>query len=588
MSNSFFSILLIVLLASLKIGCGGSSDSDDGSGEPQFSGLDLARFDTDDGLIRVYGAAAEGRFGVPVSSGADSNGDGFRDYAMASFLASPNNRVSAGEIYLMFGDGTIGTTFDTAAFSGDYLIISGAARREISGSDIWLDDVNGDGIADILIGRQNFRASRPDRRGAGAVTIVFGGSVLRTLAASNEELDLADPPAAVTVLTIIGAEEFGRLGMRVRSGDITGDGVADLVVGADQEGDNRGAVYVVRGGAHLGIDANIDLDDFGSTPLAGHIAKLVPPAGSDGFHFGATLELADLDGNGRSEVLVAAALDRASAGLVADGAPAGSVEARGGAPGGRVYIAWDDNFPAGALWPQGLTIRLDNSAPGSISVLNGGTEAGVFSNEFFGEELLGGLDYNGDGEADLFVGDLRGDVLPDRADAGLGHIFFSAADLKDRSVDVDSPPANVRVTTLLGPQSGSTFGDAALHGDFDADGIDDLGVAAPLAVPRGREDAGVVHILWGRAGNWPERVDLRPGRQPTNSVLRITDILGARGQRQNDAGDTLGFNAAAGDLNNDGRDDVILSEMRGNGRAASAIDVGNLIVIDGAALAERK
>ena len=590
MISSKVIFLLLTLFSLVSVSCGSGDSDDDDPQDPGFQGLDLRDFDTDDGLSIVYGAAGEGRFGVPVAGGVDCDGDGFPDYAMAAMRASPFNRPFAGEVNLVSGDGTVGQSVDTGLVSPAYLIIAGAAARETTGASIWIDDVTGDGRGDLLIGRQNYRAATPDRRGAGALTIVAGGPQLAALAARREVLDLDDPPATVDVFTIIGAEAFDRLGIWVRSGDITGDGINDLVIGADQEDgggeDNRGAAYVVRGGSHLATSAVVDLTDFGSTRLAGRIARLVPPSGADGFHFGATVALADLDDNGRSEILVAVALNRLSAGLAAQGAAASTAESRGGRPRGRLYIAWDDNF-AGA-WPAGLTITLNNTAPGSVSVLDGGVESGVYANEFFGEAILGGLDYNGDGEADLFVGDLGGDVLPGRADAGLGHIFFSARDLKNRSFAVNAPPAGLRVTTLLGAQPGAGTGDTALHGDFDADGIADLAVAAPLASPQGREGAGVVHVLWGRAGTWPQQVDLLPRRRPGSSTLRITDILGARGLRGNDVGDTLGHSAAAADLDRDGYTDLIVSEMLGNGTTAGAVDVGNLLVISGAALARFK
>ena len=93
-----------------------------------------------------------------------------------------------------------------------------------------------------------------------------------------------------------------------------------------------------------------------------------------------------------------AALNRAGAGLGPFGPGA---HGTGGPPGGRTFIVWDDAFPA-APWPAGLQIDL-GSTPG-VTTISGGVQ-----NTTFGEELLGGLDYDGDGRAELFVGDLAGD-----------------------------------------------------------------------------------------------------------------------------------------------------------------------------------
>ncbi len=55
-----------------------------------------------------------------------------------------------------------------------------------------------------------------------------------------------------------------------------------------------------------------------------------------------------------------------------------------------------------------------------------------------------------------------------------------------------------------------------------------------------------------------------------------------------DVGDTLGYSAAFGDLDQDGLDGLILNEMVGNGIGPGRMDVGNLIVLSGAAVAEKK
>ena len=51
--------------------------------------IDLATVSTVDGLRRVYGSTGHGAFGVPVAGGADCDGDGNEDYAMAAIRAAP-------------------------------------------------------------------------------------------------------------------------------------------------------------------------------------------------------------------------------------------------------------------------------------------------------------------------------------------------------------------------------------------------------------------------------------------------------------------------------------------------------------------
>ncbi|MEM7587544.1 MAG: FG-GAP repeat protein [Acidobacteriota bacterium] len=545
--------------------------------------IDLATVSPDDGVLRrVYGATGDGRFGLPVAGGHDVDGDGFIDYAVAFMLSDSPGLLAAGEVDLIFGDGTTAGIVDTATDDPRALRFYGTQRRENAGSEIWMDDVTGDGLGDLLISRQNFTPGA-GRLGAGALTIVVGGPALRDQAQSLEPVDLSGPPQGIVLTTLVGPQRLDRLGIWMRTGDVDGDGVADIVVGADQEDlgeePNRGAAYVIRGGAHLVTAGLVDLAQPELSPLAGHIAKITPPPGSAGYHLGATCQIADLDGNGRGEVLLAAALNRAGASLEADGAPPGSAEPSGGAPDGTVYIAWDDNFPA-ELWPADFSFDI-SASPGGRTAINGEN-----FNVTFGEEILGGLDYDLDGSADLFVGDLVADGTADRSrpSSGLGHVLFDAAALRGREFDMETPPADLRITRILGPSAGAIAADTAAHGDFDGDGASDLAFTSPHAQPQGRDNAGAVHVLFGRAGGWPSLIDLSASAFPAPEVVRVAEVQGAQGAGLGDVGDTLGYSAAAGDVDGDGLTDLIVNEMVGNGLAPDAVDVGNLLVLSGRAL----
>ncbi|MCB1032421.1 MAG: FG-GAP repeat protein, partial [Acidobacteria bacterium] len=465
--------------------------------------LDIADLDTDlDPLTRVAGAAGPTTFGfvgTPVAGGHDMDGDGNVDFAVAHMTTTNGpDRLFAGEVQLVFGNGTIGETVDLAIAQPRVLRILGDGLFESTGSELWMGDVTGDGLGDLLIHRQSF--SLPGRIGAGALTLVVGGPELEALAAGGGVLDLRHPDPTVRLFTLVGAEENARLGMWARTGDVDGDGIDDFVVAADQEslpGETfRGAAYVVRGGAHLAQNATVDLADFGSTLLAGNLAKVTPPAGADDFHFGSTNQIGDLDGNGRGEVFLAAALNRAGGIL----SPTGNFDgdAVGGPPGGRLFVVWDDAFPSGP-WPEGYHIDL-NSPPSSLTTISGGVQ-----NVSFGEEILAGSDYDGDRRADLFVGDLAGDGSDDqsRPFAGVGYVFYRAARLKGKTFNVDQPPPGTKITKIAGPIAGAIGSDTVADGDFDGDGIDDLMIGNPHDNPEGRFHAGSMHVLFGRHGRWP-------------------------------------------------------------------------------------
>ena len=539
--------------------------------------LDLGNLDTSDGgLLRVYGSSGFGFRGVPVAAG-DCDGDGQPDLALAAFQARPFGRNSAGEVHLAFGNGTTFGTIDSAPMSAGVLKIGGAGELETLGNEVWIDDVTGDGIADLLLCRQNFQPD-PGRAGAGALSILVGGSSLRAQAETLTQVDMAAPPPELTLTTFVGAAAIDRLGIWVRTADVTGDGVRDIIVGADQEdtvGVNSGAVYVIRGGDHLASNQTIDLALFGNTPLAGHIAKILPPGPAAGYHLGATCAGADLDDNGRAEVLVAAALNRSGAAAPALGTPTGSAEATGGTANGTVWIAWDDNFPQDS-WPAGFTVFLD-SPPGAVTTIDGSSR-----HESFGEEMNGGVDFDGDQRSDLFVGDLKGDLSSEnRSGSGVGHVFYDAAALRGLAFDMDELPPEVATTTILGAASGDISSDTSVVGDFDGDALGDLVIGSPSADPLGRRIAGTIHVLFGRDGRWPARIDLRDSVTFDENEARIATVIGANGSVGADRGDMICYSAAGGDIDGDGRDDIISNEMLGNGVDPGAIDVGNLIVISG-------
>jgi hypothetical protein len=284
--------------------------------------------------------------------------------------------------------------------------------------------------------------------------------------------------------------------------------------------------------------------------------------------------MADLDGNGAAEVIVAAALNRAGGSLPPFG---GIGNGSGGSRLGTVYIAWDDNFTGSWVPSPDFHVGTGTGgSPGTHTIIHGGP-----GNDVFGEELLGGLDFDNDGNADLFVGDLTGEGfggLPNTANAGLGHVIYHAASLKNEIFHLDNPPTGFSMATFQGPRTGAIAADTAMQGDYNLDGIGDLAFSSPPDNPFGRTNAGTVHILLGKTGQWPAESDLNPANYPDSADVQFLEIYGANGLFPGDAGDTLSYSAASGDINGDGIIDIITNEMLGN--APGVEDVGNLILLD--------
>ena len=99
---------------------------------------------------------------------------------------------------------------------------------------------------------------------------------------------------------------YGRLvGIVEQAGQLDNTIVVVAADQADAMGANSGEAYLLRGGPHWSGRGIVDLQSFGSTALAGDIARVRPPAGSNAFHFGGSCDIAHLDGDANGEILVA-------------------------------------------------------------------------------------------------------------------------------------------------------------------------------------------------------------------------------------------------------------------------------------------
>jgi len=173
--------------------------------------------------FRIDGIDAGDRSGYSVSGAGDVNGDGLADLIVGAPFADPDNDDRAGESYVVFGK-TSNATVDLANLGVGGFRIDGIDQFDRSGRSVsGAGDVNGDGLADLIVGAPFANLGGDDT--AGESYLVFGK-------ASTTTVDLASLGAGGFRIDGIDADDFS--GWSVSgAGDVNGDGLADLIVGAD-------------------------------------------------------------------------------------------------------------------------------------------------------------------------------------------------------------------------------------------------------------------------------------------------------------------------------------------------------------------
>lgn len=187
-------------------------------------------------------------FGWRVRALGDLNADGYSDFAVVASLRGKR------QAYVFLGNG--GVRFSR--------VLAGVLVWDGSFVDMGgIGDINGDGYADIALGRgSNDDFTMP---GTGLALLYFGGS----------ELNLSRPPD----LTVLGAYDADFFGATVGGADLTCDGFSELVVANVRTDDfglaEAGRVDVFVGAASFDTKADVSLvgqtikDAFGSALAAG-------------------------------------------------------------------------------------------------------------------------------------------------------------------------------------------------------------------------------------------------------------------------------------------------------------------------------
>ena len=417
----------------------------------------------------------------------------------------------------------------SALNGGNGFRLDGVAANDFSGRSVAAaGDINGDGLGDLIIGAEG---AHPHGIFSGSSYVVFGRSTGFASAITLSSLN------GSTGFRLDGVALYDSSGRSVAAaGDINGDGLGDLIIGANfanPSGNDSGSSYVVFGRSTR-FDSSMNLSS-----LDGSIGFRLDGVGSNDQSGISVAAAGDVNGDGLDDLIIGA------------------------------YLADPTGFFSGSSYVVfGRSTRFDSSI--KLSSLNGSTGFrldGVASSDYTGFSVAAAGDVNGDGRDDLIIGANGAGHIGNGTRSGSSYVVFGRSTGFAASINLSSLNGSTGFR-LDGVAAGDRSGySVAAAGDVNGDGRGDLIIGAHHADPSGN-DSGSSYVVFGRSTGFAASINL-------------SSLNGSTGFRLDGeaVGDFSGRSvAAAGDVNDDGLDDLII----GAGRAdPNGGDSGSSYVVYG-------
>lgn len=386
------------------------------------------------------------QFGSAIAGPGDLEADGVVDLAVgAPFSDGDGSDEGAVWVLFMDNDGRVDQHQKISSTAGNFG--GNLNSDDLFGSAVaGIGDLNSDGAFDIAVGLPGNDNGGTDRGGVWVLFLDAEGKV-------REEQKIADDTGGFGG-TLNDDDRFGSAIADI--GDVNGDGITDLAVGApntDDGSDNAGAVWIL----FMSVDGKVDTWQKISTQAGGFEGNL----DADSYFGDALAGIGDLDSNGVPDLAV--------------GVPGND---NGGTDRGGVWILFLD--------AEGKVLQEQKIADDT-----GGFGGALGDEDYFGSAIADIGDVNDDGIPDLAVGAPNDDDGSDNAGA-----VWILMMKKDGKVE-----AWQKVSGNAGGFDGKLNADdhfgAALTGmgDLDNNGTPDMAVGAP-GYDNGGTDQGAFWVLF--------------------------------------------------------------------------------------------